>query len=266
MKEIRFTNKIISILIKDRMHYPARLLVDTASLFARCGVLLLLYYYVFKLRGGEVNGSTFNMIAWSIFLYFVFSTFRLRDISRSIMQDVQSGNIEVFFNKPMSYILYKTWWQIGAGLYSAVVVGILGSIVLFLLIGTPQTMTISIFIPTLILTFLLASILTILIYGLVGILAFWIEDINPVFWLVDKAVMILGGSYLPIALFPPLMYKIALYSPFGASLFVTHTVTEAWKNNWYILIVIQILWIVITGLLLYFLYSKAKKQVSVNGG
>lgn len=266
MKEIRFAKKIISILTKDRIHYPTRLMVDTASLFARCGVLLLLYYYVFKLRNGTVNNTTYDMVAWSIFMYFVFSTLRLRDISRSIMQDVQSGNIEVFFNKPMSYLLYKTWWQIGSGLYSSVVVGIIGSIVLFLLIGIPQTMTIGIFIPTLILTFLGASILTLLVYGLVGILAFWIEDINPVFWIVDKAVMILGGSYLPIALFPALMYKIALYSPFGASLFVTHTVNESWKDNWYLLIGIQILWIAITGSLLYFLYLKAKKRVSVNGG
>ena len=266
MKEIRFAKKIITILVKDKLHYPARLIVDTASLFARCGVLLILYFYVYKLKGGTVNGTTYDMIAWSIFIYFIFSTFRLRDISRSIMQDVQSGNIEVLFNKPISYLLYKSWWQVGSGLYSAIVIGILGSVILFLLIGIPHTMTLGIFLPTLLLVFLGASVLTLLVYGLVGILAFWIEDINPVFWIVDKAVMILGGSYLPIALFPPLMYKIALFSPFGASLFVTHTVSESWKNNWYILIGIQLLWIIITGLLLYFLYSKAKKRVSVNGG
>lgn len=266
MKEIRFAKKIIRILIKDRMHYPGRFLVDTASLIARCGVLLVLYYYVFRLSGGSVNNTAYNVVAWSMFLYFIFSTLNLRGISRSIMQDVQSGNIEVFFNKPMSYLLYKTWWQIGSGLYSFVLAGILGSIVLYFLIGIPQTMTVGIFVPTLLLVFLGASILTILVYTFVGVLAFWIEDVNPVFWIVDKAVMILGGSYLPIALFPPLMYKIALYSPFGASQFITHTVNISWQNNWFVLIGIQLFWIIITGISLYFLYDKAKKKVSVNGG
>ena len=266
MKEIRFAKKIIRILVKDKIHYPGRLVVDTVTLIARCGVLLLLYYYVFNLSGGKVNGVMYNVIAWSMFLYFIFSTLRLRDISRSIMRDVQSGNIEVFFNKPISYLLYKTWWQIGSGLYSFLFAATLGSIILFLLIGIPQSMTVGIFLPTLFLVFLLASVLTLLVYALVGVLAFWIEDINPVFWIVDKAVMILGGSYLPIALFPPLMYKIALFSPFGASQFITHTVNESWQNNWYVLIGIQLFWIIITGISLYFLYSKAKKKISVNGG
>ena len=266
MKEIRFANKIIQILIKDRIHYPGRLIVDTIALIARCGILLLLYWYVFKINNGVVNGVAYNVVAWSIFFYFAFSTLRLRDISRSIMRDVQSGNIEVFFNKPMSYLLYKTWWQIGSGLYSFLTVAIIGSISLFFIIGIPQTMTIGLFLPTLFLVFLGASVLTLLVYSLVGVLAFWIEDINPVFWLVDKAVMILGGSYLPIALFPAFLYKTALYSPFGASQFITHTVNESWKSNWYILITIQLFWIIISGIVLYFIYSKAKKRVSVNGG
>jgi ABC-type uncharacterized transport system permease subunit len=108
--------------------------------------------------------------------------------------------------------------------------------------------------------------LTLLLYSLIGVLAFWIEDINPIYWLIDKAVMILGGSYLPIALFPPLMYKIALFSPFGASQFITHSVNESWKSSWYILILIQLFWIIISGICLYWLYNKAKKRISVNGG
>jgi ABC-2 type transport system permease protein len=266
MKEIRFANKIIRILVKDRMHYPGRLIVDTVALIARCGILLVLYWYVFKLNGGLVNSVTYNIVAWSMFFYFVFSTFRLRDVARSIMRDIQSGNIEVFLNRPISYLSYKTWWQIGSGIYSFLLVAILGSLGLFFIIGIPTTMTIGIFLPTLFLVFLGASILTLLVYALVGVLAFWIEDINPVFWIVDKAVMILGGSYLPIALFPPFLYKIALYSPFGASQFITHTVNESWKSDWYVLILIQLFWIIVSAIVLYFLYSKAKNKLSVNGG
>ena len=248
------------------MHYPFRLLVDTITLIARCGILLILYWYVFKLNNGLVNGVGYNVVAWSMFFYFAFSTLRLRDISRSIMRDVQSGNIEVFFNKPINYLLYKAWWQVGSGIYSFLLVAVFGSLGLFWIIGVPQTMTVGLFLPTLFLAVLGATILTLLVYALVGILAFWIEDINPVFWIVDKTVMILGGSYLPIALFPPLMYKIALYSPFGASQFMTHTVSDSWQNDWYSLIAIQLFWIIVSGIILYFLYNRAKKKISVNGG
>lgn len=266
MKEIRLANKILATLIKDRMQYPGRLLVDTVGVIARCGVLLALYWYVFRLNGGTVKGATFQFIAWSIFFYFSFSVLRLRDISRLIMQDVQTGNVETLFSKPISYILYRIWWQIGLGAYSFLVITIVGVLVLGLMIGFPATMTSAIFLPTLALTFLGASVLSLLVYGVIGLLAFWIEDVNPVFWIVDKAVMILGGSYLPIALFPDFLYKAALYSPFGASQFVTHTVYESWQNNWYQLVGIQFFWIIVFVLLVGFMFKAARKKVSVNGG
>lgn len=266
MKETRLAKKILKTLIKDHVQYPNRLIVDTIAVIARCGILLVLYWYVFRLNNGIINGVTFSFAAWSILFYFSFSILRLRDISRSIMQDIQSGNIEVLFSKPISYLSYRMWWQIGSGLYSFFVITPLAIIVLGIAIGFPSTMSFILFIPTLVLTFLFGIILSLFLYSIVGLLAFWIEDINPIFWLVDKAVMILGGSYLPVALFPVFLYKIALYSPFGASQFVTHTVYQTWSNNWYQLIGIQLLWFFILGLVVCIMFKKAKRKVSVNGG
>jgi len=266
MKEIRLAGQIVKTLTKDRIQYPGRLLVDTFGIIARCGVLLILYSFVFKLNSGIINGTTFLFAAWSIFFYFAFSVSRLRDIPLKIMQDVQTGNVEVLFSKPISYLSYRMWWSVGSGLYSFVVISILGFFVLAFTIGLPPTMTTSIFVPTLILAILFGSILTLFLYSVVGLMAFWIEDITPIFWMVDKAVMILGGSYLPVALFPPLMFKLALYSPFGASQFITHTVYETWQTNWYQLIGIQLIWIILLVAIVYFMFERAKKKVSVNGG
>jgi len=266
LKKFRLPGKIIKTLIKDHVQYPSRLVVDTLAIISRCVVLIFLYWSVFKLNNGTINGTTFIFVAWSMFFYFTFSVLHLRDISRLMMQDIQTGNIEVLLSKPVSYLSYRMWWQIGSGLYSFLVIIILGTIVLGLTVGFPATMGTSIFIPTLILTVVCGIILSLYLYAIIGLLAFWIEDILPVFWIVDKTVMILGGSYLPIALFPPLMKKIALYTPFGASQFITHTVYETWQINWYQLVGIQLFWIVLLGAFVYFLFKKAKQKVSVNGG
>jgi ABC-2 type transport system permease protein len=266
MKAIRLASKILKTLTKDRIHYPGRLVVDIFSVIARFGVLILLYAYVFRINGGTINNTTFVVAAWSMFFYFSFMILGLRNISRLIMQDVKSGNVEVLFSKPISYLFYRFWWQIGLGLYSFVIITIVGALALYLAIGFPTTFGTSVFLSTVLFAFLGGVILSLILYSVVGLLAFWIEDINPVFWIVDKAVMILGGSYLPVALFPPLMYKIALYSPFGASQFLTHTVYESWQTNWYELLGIQLLWCVALGLTLYFMFKGAKKKVSVNGG
>src|SRR3989338_11501104 len=118
MKELRLASKIVTTLVKDRLHYPDRLIVDTLTTIGRCGILLLLYWYVFNLRGGTIQNTTFIFAAWSMFFYFMFSVMRLRDIGRTIMQDVQSGAVEVLLNKPIFYISYRAWWQVGSGIYS----------------------------------------------------------------------------------------------------------------------------------------------------
>ena len=182
------------------------------------------------------------------------------------MTDVQSGNVEVFLNRPVSYLFYKIWWTFGLGLHNFIVIGVSGFLVLFLLIGIPESMTISMFLPVLFLEAIMTTILTIIIYAIVGLFAFWMEDINPVFWIVDKLVMILGGSYLPVALFPMFMYKFAIYSPFGASMFISHVVYNSWKTDWYKMVGIQVLWIIVLGLILSWLFKKVQKKVSVNGG
>jgi ABC-2 type transport system permease protein len=182
------------------------------------------------------------------------------------MQDVQSGNIEVFINKPISYLFYKIWWTFGLGFYNFIFIGIVGFLFMFLILGIPYSMTIGIFIPTLIIEFVLTTILTFIIYSIVGLLAFWIEDVNPVFWIVDKFVMILGGSYLPVALFPDFLYKISVYSPFGASMFVSHMVYDSWKLEYLKFMGIQIVWIISLSVFMIFIFKKASKKLSVNGG
>ena len=266
MKELRLALKIIKTLTKDRIRYPARLLVDTVAIVARCVVLLLLYRYAFRFNGGVINGTTFAIAAWSMFLYFSFSAFRLRDISRMIMSDVQSGNVETLFNKPVSYLAYRIWWQIGSDLYSYLVILSIGAILMVLLIGMPETMSVAIFWPTILMVSIGGIALTLILYAIVGMAAFWIQDISPLFWLVDKFVMILGGSYLPVALFPNYMLKIAQYSPFGATLFVTHTVYESWQSDWLFLFGMQIFWLIALWLIIYYIFTQARRKVSVNGG
>jgi len=62
------------------------------------------------------------------------------------------------------------------------------------------------------------------------------------------------------------MKQIAVYSPFGASIFVSHTVNLEWGAVWYWRLGIQALWILALGILLKFILSRASKRLSVNGG
>ncbi len=266
MKQLRLGLNIIQMLTKDRMYYPGRLFADVTAMLMRFGVLVLLYWYVYRVKGGSIAGTDFSMVAWSMFFYFSFSVLRLRDIYLSIMQDIKSGNVETLFTKPISYLGFRMYWQLGYGLYSCAIIFPVGFLIMALTVGIPATMHSWFFVLTAIAVVIGAHILQLILYAIVGLLAFWIEDVKPVFWIVDKAVMILGGSYLPVALFPPIMYKLAILSPFGATQFITHTVYPSWGTMWLQLLAIQLFWIVLLAMVLFGLFASAKKHVSVNGG
>ena len=63
MRAIRLGNKILKTLVRDRIYYPGRLIVDTVGIVARCGVLLVLYWYVFHLNNGVINNTVFTVVA-----------------------------------------------------------------------------------------------------------------------------------------------------------------------------------------------------------
>ena len=67
--------------------------------------------------------------------------------------------------------------QIGKGLYSFVVIATVGVIGVYFIIGFPATMLVPLFVPTVIGVIILGSLLSLIVYLIIGLLAFWIEDI-----------------------------------------------------------------------------------------
>ena len=202
---------------------------------------------------------------WSMFIYFCIMILNIRRIDNLIMQDVKTGNIELFMNRPTSYLSLSFLKVIGQGIFSFIFISLLGTAIMFLLVGIP-TVDIKIFVPTFILSLVLGQILGLMIYGIIGLMAFFMQDNRPLHWIVDKFVMILGGSYLPISMFPPLLKWIAFISPFGAVNFATSTVYSTWNSEWLIRLGLQVMWIIIFGLILNFVYKKSKKKAMINGG
>lgn len=266
MKEMRLAGKIIHTLLKDRVHYPNRLLAETFALFARTAIVLYLYSYVFRLRGGVIGDLTYQVAAWSLFLYSIVTSLRLREVTRTIMNDVRSGTVEVLFNKPISYLPYRAWWQIGNGSLSFLLITVVGTLSFAAIIGIPESFLSIKYLATTGLTFVLSVCLGFLLYAIVGLCAFWMEEINPIYWITDKAIMILGGSYLPVALFPDFMAKLARYSPIGAVHFLTYTAYDSWPSEWLVLIGIQLFWIVLLGATAIWMSQAAHRRVSINGG
>lgn len=265
MKKINFSLTVIKIFMKNQMQDKTNILLDIFNMVSRCLIVFLLYAYIFKLNNGSINGVDYKTTMWSMFIYFCIMILNIRRLDNLIMTEVKSGNVEMFMNKPTNYLLLSFLKVIGQGIFSFLFISILGSTIMALFIGIPK-LNLPVFIPTFIITLFLGQILGLLIYGIIGLMAFFIQDVRPIHWIVDKFVMILGGSYLPISMFPNFMKIIAFASPFGAINFASSTVYESWNNEFITRISLQLLWIGIFGILLNYVFKKSKEKAMINGG
>jgi len=48
----------------------------------------------------------------------------------------------------------------------------------------------------------------------IGLFAFWLQDVAPVFWLCQKAMFVLGGLMLPLQFYPEGIQRVAALTPF----------------------------------------------------
>jgi ABC-2 type transport system permease protein len=59
-----------------------------------------------------------------------------------------------------------------------------------------------------------ASALVSVMHTGVGLLAFWLTDVSPVVWVVNKSMFVLGGLMLPLELYPAYVQRIGACTPF----------------------------------------------------
>jgi ABC-2 type transport system permease protein len=101
----------------------------------------------------------------------------------------------------------------------------------------------------------------------IGLVAFWIGEVTPVFWVWQKLLFVFGGLMLPIRLYPPIMQRLAALTPFpdilaGPASFVLDG--EAVAAD--VLFVRLAVWCVATTAIVQWMFARARRALTVNGG
>ena len=101
----------------------------------------------------------------------------------------------------------------------------------------------------------------------IGLLAFWFDEVTPLFWLWQKLLFVLGGLMLPIQLYPRAIQRVAAFTPFPAVLggpasFLLGTgdvtaVDLAWRLA---------AWALVIAIVTWFVFRRATAALAFNGG
>lgn len=252
--------------IMSNLQYVFNLLTGFVSF---C-VLMLIFYnlwgYLYSDPSQLINGYSMKQMIWYVIITEVlWMSLNGRNLCKKIAEDVRGGNIAYNINKPYNYILYSTFSSLGRTTIKFVILMFIGGILGFVFLKGFPNINIFKFLVVFI-SMILAMIINTLLVVFVGLISFYIEDANPLYWVYSKFILILGTLF-PIEFFPKLLQPIVSYSPiyvvsYGpAKLFVNFNWTLAIQ-----VIISQIIYLFFAYLICLLLYRKGVRQLNVNGG
>ncbi|MBN1878316.1 MAG: ABC-2 family transporter protein [Anaerolineae bacterium] len=250
---------------RQQWAYRGELLMRSVSMVLFMGVFMALWSTAFAIReGGKLVGYSLTEMVWYLAMTETVALSTSR-VFIEISEAVKSGDLTYTLMRPVSYPFFQVANSLGNAVprfalnlltASAVValgvgwnVGNLAGFLAFL--GTAA----------------LALILDALIAVLIGLTAFWLEEVMPVFWIYQKLLFTVGGLFLPLEFFPGWLRAVSAWLPFR---FVTNVPARAFVafNQAEVLqsVVGQIIYILIFTGLVSWVWHIAQRRMVVHGG
>jgi ABC-2 type transport system permease protein len=184
-------------------------------------------------------------------------------VAGKIAEEVRDGSLAYTVGRPYSYLLYHFFYGIGDTLLRLAINFAAGSILVTLLVGPMPASNL----PAVFVVVMLAVILDFCVNGLIGLLAFFTEDVESFVLIYNKVLFILGGMMIPLDFFPGWLRDVSLALPFNYTVYAPARLFVQFDwGRWLSVIAAQALWIAVFMLLLGLMFRWGMKRVSINGG
>ena len=102
---------------------------------------------------------------------------------------------------------------------------------------------------------------------MIGLAAFVTEDVSAFMWIYQKFAFILGGLLVPLDFYPAWLQTIAKALPFSSMVYgPARLFVEPTLEQFLTVMLMQIVWIAVFGVLLLIAYRRGLTLLTVNGG
>ena len=181
-----------------------------------------------------------------------------------MQEAIRRGDLLYRLGHPVSFVLAE--WAGGMGLVAlrAPILGVTAFCCAYVFTGwVPPVSRLAV---VALFGFGAAALLTAL-YVSLGLLAFWLQDVTPVFWVWQKLLFVFGGLMLPLEVYPRFVQTAASFTPFPsllaqpASLVLASGTATPGSLATGLLI-----WSCATAIVIEWMFRRALAKVTINGG
>ncbi|MEE8440684.1 MAG: ABC-2 family transporter protein, partial [Spirochaetia bacterium] len=116
-------------------------------------------------------------------------------------------------------------------------------------------------------TIVLGILIGTTLQAIIGLLAFWFEEVMPFWWIIQKLVFVIGGMFIPIDFYPEWLQRIARFTPFAFAAYWPATVFVDFSAERVTTTLIgQVAYLALFGLIAAVLFRAAVRKLHVQGG
>jgi ABC-2 type transport system permease protein len=180
-----------------------------------------------------------------------------------MQEAIRRGDVVYRLGLPVSYALAEFASGLGLLAARAPVLGVTAFVCAFVFTRwIPSGLALLLVVPF----GLIAAALITALYLAIGLLAFWLQDVSPIFWVWQKLLFVLGGLMLPLEIYPAFVRQAARFTPFPVVLAEPASFVLGSHVEPRVLLFQLVLWFGIIAILASWMFRRAASALSVNGG
>ncbi|MBU8914074.1 MAG: ABC-2 family transporter protein [Spirochaetales bacterium] len=230
-------------------------------------VVMFVFYSLWRaIFAGNATIAGFTMVQMLWYLTFT-EAIELSQtrIFLPISEEVKDGTIAYSLNRPYSYVLFWISRGMGENLVKVLPLLIEGFVLALIMVGPLPGYFRAL--PIGFVTIVLGILIGTTLQAIIGLLAFWFEEVMPFWWIIQKLVFVIGGMFIPIDLYPEWLQRIARYTPFAFAAYWPATVFVNFSPERVVTTLIgQVAYVALFGLIAAVLFRAAVRKLHVQGG
>lgn len=209
-----------------------------------------------------IRGFMVNEMVTYIFIGNIFTLFTRNYATAAVARDIFDGTLSMSLVKPISYVRYMFYDRLGSSAF-VMLMGSLGQFLAMLFFFDRIIINNDFSSWILIVVMLaLAYVTEFLINVLIGMSAFWTDDVDGLFSTTDRVRRFFAGGYFPLSILPATLATIGTFLPFAYTFYVPAQLylQKLSLKEGMLGLGVQIVWIILLYLLLRYVWNRGIRK------
>ncbi len=267
LKQAKPYTKVFKLTWSSASDYRMNFIFNFICSFIPIIAMLFLWKAIYSSNAKIGNYDMYLMFSYVILSRFLYLLI-VPDFFFDVTDEIESGNLSNYIVRPINYL--KLWFFKALGSKSQGIVSQIIPMLLILIICNKEisfNLSLRNFV-LLVITSAISYILYFLIFMSVSLLNFWFYEISSWFYTVSFVIEFLSGVIIPIDLLPDILQQILKYLPFKYLIYFPIKTFVGSASTLEIIygIMIQLIWTIISLILLHFLWMQGRKKYDAYGG